>query len=311
MKKTTITITLLLTIILLVACTSSSQHEEIEKQKKLTVGVMSSMDYLPLALAKHNRYFDKYRIQVDLVKFFSANDRDAALQSGRLDGTILDYTGAAIQHHGGIALSLTSQCDGTFDMISNTNDLKGKKIAVSRNTVIDFCTDMFLKKNGWSQKDVEKIEINKIPLRLEMLKNNKIDATFLPDPFSTIAKQQEKLSAIISMNDLNYHVTGIVFTKNSIETKKETIQQFYQAYNEAITYIQTVPTSQLDSILIAEIGIPSAIVSSVKLPQYSLAKLPQSEDLNAVANWLKEKKIIKETYNIANLVDTTFILSVR
>lgn len=309
-KKSTITIlSIALAWLTFTAC-NTSQSSDKEEEKKLTVGVMSSMDYLPLAVAQHNQYFQKNGIEVKLLKFFGANDRDAALQSGELDGTILDYTGAAIQHSAGIALSLTSQCDGTFDMISHTDDLKGKKIAVSRNTVIEFCTDMLLKKEGITQKEITKIEINKIPLRLEMLKNDKIDATFLPDPFATIA-QQKGIPSIISMNDLGYHVTGIVFTKKSIETKRASIKQFYQAYDQAIAYIDSVPVSDLENLLIAEIGIPAQMVSAVKLPNYTQAKLPQSSDLEAVSEWLKEKKIIKDSYDISTLVDSTFISIVR
>ena len=80
----------------------------------LNMGVMSSMDYLPLAVAQSNGYFEKEGLTVNLQKFFSANDRDAAIQSGNLDGSILDYTGAAIQKAGGVELFFTSQCDGTF-----------------------------------------------------------------------------------------------------------------------------------------------------------------------------------------------------
>ena len=115
-------------------------------------------------------FFEAEGVSVTINKFYSANERDAAFQSGNLDGTILDYTGAAIQRAGGINLKVTSQCDGSFVLIASKesgvnsiHDLAGKSLAVSRNTIIDFCTDLVLQQANISLKDVEKVEINKIP----------------------------------------------------------------------------------------------------------------------------------------------------
>ena len=44
----------------------------------LNFGVMSSLEYLPVAVAIGNGYFAEEGVEVKLQKFFSANDRDAA-----------------------------------------------------------------------------------------------------------------------------------------------------------------------------------------------------------------------------------------
>ena len=142
---------LLLTSLLLNCTNKGSNASDNDKGTELNIGVMSSMDYLPIAVAKEKGFFedegfkaakDKLysegeKFMITIHTFYSANERDAAFQSGNLDGTILDYTGAAIQRAGGVKLKLTSQCDGSFVMVSgkdsrvaNIQDLKGKKIAV-------------------------------------------------------------------------------------------------------------------------------------------------------------------------------------
>ncbi len=301
---------LALSIITLTACNSTKNNNQ---DMKLEMGVMSSMDYLPLAVAQANGYFEQEGLTVNLQKFFSANDRDAAIQSGNLDGSIIDYTGAAIQKAGGVELFFTSQCDGTFELIagkdakvSSTNELKGKNIAVARNTVVDFCTDMILKNNEIALTDVQKSEINKIPLRLEMLRNGKIDLTVLPDPFATIAKSDGN-PYIISLKDLGYHVTGIVFSKTAIDNNKEAINAFYKAYNRAIVDLQQKPLTDFQDILINEIGFPQPLVANVQLPEYSLAKLPADKDLTAVSEWLKEKELIPADFDIRSLINSDFI----
>lgn len=301
---------LAIAIFALMACNSSKKDAA---PLSLEVGVMASMDYLPVAVAQANGYFEQEGLTVNLQKFFSANDRDAAIQSGNLDGSIIDYTGAAIQKAGGVELFFTSQCDGTFELIAgknanvnSTNELKGKNFAVARNTVVDFCTDMILKNSGIALADVQKSEINKIPLRLEMLRNGKIDLSVLPDPFATIAKSDGNPN-ITSLKDLGYHVTGIVFTKAAIEGKEKAIKAFYKAYNKAILNLQQKPQADFQDILVNEVGFPQPLVAHVQLPEYSLAKLPADTDLNAVSDWLKEKQLIPAEFDIRSLINSNFI----
>ena len=304
-------VSILLVVVLAVfGCTSTKKDT---KEMSLSIGVMSSMDYLPLAVAQANGYFGQEGLTVNLQKFYSANERDAAIQSGNLDGSILDYTGAAIQKAGGVELFLTSQCDGTFELIAgkstnvkSTSDLKGKNFAIARNTVVDFCTDMILKSNGLAQTDVQKSEINKIPLRLEMLRNGKIDLTVLPDPFATIAKSDGN-PFITSLKDLGFHVTGIVFTNTAIEGKEKTIEAFYKAYNKAILDLQQKPLADFQEILINEIGFPQPLIANVQLPEYSLAKLPEDKDLTAVNDWLKERQLVPAEFDIHSLINSDFI----
>ena len=303
-----------LAILTLASCNPQKRRE---KFYTLNVGVMSSMDYLPLAVAKAYNYFDDAGVTVNLQKFYSANDRDAALQSKNLDGAILDYTGAAIQHAGGIELYLTSQCDGTFELMAgkdvlyeDAEDLKNKEYAVSRNTVVDFCTDLILKNSNISTGSISRSEINKIPLRLEMLRNGRIDMTVLPDPFATIAKA-DGAKSVASLEEMGHSVTGIVFTERALFRKIEAIQAFYEAYNRAIEDLQKKPIEEFKEILIEEIGFPEELIDQVKLPEYQKARQPKPDDLEVVGEWLKAKELIPADFNIFSIVTTTKIYSTR
>lgn len=298
---------LLLGLLLICSCTQKKNNKN---SQLLRIGVMSSMDYLPLAVAKEQNLFEEEGVEVVINKFYSANERDAAFQSGNLDGTILDYTGAAIQRAGGVDLKLTSQCDGSFVMVANRQSsvkdmeqLVAKKIAVSRNTIIDFCTDLVLQQARIPLKDVEKVEINKIPLRLEMLMNGKIDATMLPDPFATIALQNDNF-AVVDIEKLDVRVTGIAFHNKSIDEKREAIESFYRAYNRAVDILLDEPVSSFHELLIAEVGVPAEFVSHIHLPRYTKASLPQIDDLKKVAAWLKSQNLVPSDFDIETLLST-------
>lgn len=301
-----------LIVVIFVAC-SNKNNKTTNNETHLNIGAMSSMDYFPLVVAQDNGYFEKEAVSVTIHKFYSANERDAAFQSGNLDGTILDYTGAAIQRSGGINLKLVSQCEGSFVLIAgkeskieNIEDLKGKRLAVSGNTVIDFCTDLVLQEANMSSNDIDKVEINKIPLRLEMLRNGKIDATMLPDPFATIALQDNNRS-IIDIQEMDIHITGIAFHEKVIKQKREAIKSFYRAYNEAVALINSKPASHFHSLLVSDIGVPSEVVSKVKLPNYSSAQTPKDVDLKKVEQWLKSKGLVTSEFNIDTLIESDLI----
>lgn len=305
---------LLLSFLFLMGCTNK-KGKTVDKDEnyQLNIGVMSSMDYLPLAIAKEQGFFEQEGVDVTINKFYSANERDAALQSGNLDGTIIDYTGAAIQRAGGVKIKVASQCDGSFVLVgakdskvNSVGDLKGKRIAVSRNTVIDYCTDWALQDAGVALDEVDKVEINKIPLRLEMLRNGKIDATMLPDPFTTIALDGGNKN-LIDIKDVDLRVTGIVFHDNVIADKEDAIKNFYRAYNLAIYLINTQPPSTFEELLVKEIGIPKELAPQVVFPNYTKAQLPQDKDLEKVEQWLKSKGLVAVDFDINSLIASGLI----
>jgi len=296
---------ILVLLIIFTGCNNKKSQED-----SLNLGVMSSMDYLPLAVAKREGYFSEEELNIKIQKFYSANERDAAFQSGNVDGVVIDYTGAVLQKAGGVDLKLTSKCDALFYVVANNpidslRQLKGKKVAVSQNTVIDYCIDMALKSVGLTASDIEKVEINKIPLRFEMLQNNKIDATGLPNPFALMAEKEG--SKIISSNaELGFSITGIIFSTNAIESKKDMISKMYSAYNKGVEYIRTHPINDINDILISDLGFNENIIANTTLPDYTEAKMPVDTDIQSVIDWLTERKLIDASFDKSSLLDGQF-----
>jgi NitT/TauT family transport system substrate-binding protein len=295
--------------LLLSACSGKKQKNK--DIPSLSVGVMSSMDYLPLAVAQREGYFAKHGVDVKIQKFMSANERDMAFLSGTVDGGVTDYTSAALLASGGFDMKLTSKCQAPFYIvagaqsgINNLSELKGKKIAVSRNTVIDFCVDMALAGVNLTPGDVEKVEINKIPTRFEMLRNNKIDATGLPNPFALIAAGED-CKLLVSMDSLKYTVTGIVFSQKAIESKSEAIRKMYAAYNDGAAYLNSHTVADIRDILVKDLQFPEPVAVKVSIPAYTDARpvTTADKDILEVIKWLGEKKLLHADFKIDNLVN--------
>ena len=123
----------------------------------------------------------------------------------------------------------------------------------------------------------------------------------LPDPFITIALDGNNRN-IVDIKDMDLRVTGIAFLDKAIIEKEKAIKGFYRAYNLAIALINSQPASAFEALLIKEVGVPSKLVSRVELPNYTLAQLPQEKDLQKVEEWLKEKKLIADDFDINTLI---------
>ncbi|MBF1706100.1 MAG: ABC transporter substrate-binding protein, partial [Selenomonas sp.] len=89
-----------LTLLLVGGCGSPVQ-EKSEPLPKLTIGLMPDTDSIPFIIAAERGYFAEEGVEVELQPFKSAMDRDAALQSGNLDGAVSDLLAVIFARSGG------------------------------------------------------------------------------------------------------------------------------------------------------------------------------------------------------------------
>ena len=64
-------------------------------KQALSIGLMPDTDSVPFIVAREKGFFAEEGVEVTLQPFKSAMDRDAALQSGQLDGAVSDLLAAA------------------------------------------------------------------------------------------------------------------------------------------------------------------------------------------------------------------------
>lgn len=312
-KRTlSITIILLLTLSLF-GCASSkkdsvgaSANGKNEKQT-LNIGLMPSVDAVPFIIAKEKGFYEKNGVDVKLQVFKSANDRDAALQTGNLDGVSTDEVAVCLYQNAGIDLKITGVTDGDFMLVASKqsgiksiSDVKGKTVAISQKTVIEYSLDKMLENNFIKPEEIKKISIPAIPARLEMLKAGKVDLALLPEPFSSSAiKDGAVLLGKTSSQKLLPAVSA--FTQKSINDKSEAIKAFYKAYNEAAEYVNNTPISQYESTVIKFVGYSEDMKGNIVLPKFRADVLPPDNDLENAIKWAEDKGIVKKTLTAKEL----------
>mgnify|MGYP000009623672 FL=1 len=279
----------------------------------LTLGMLPTLDGLPFHIAKAQGIYDSLGLDLTILSFNSAYDRDAAFQFKSMDGMITDYPSAVTLqavHHTDLGIILKH--DGYFCFIvskesgiNQLQELKEKNIAVSHNTIIEYATGQLLNKAGISQAEVNKPEIAQLPLRLQMLQYDQIDASFLPDPAASIAMNARHRS-LISTQELGIDFTVTAFSREAINEKRREIELLITGYNLGIDYIKVHSQKEWKQVLI-EIGVPENLTGLIALPVYRKAERPSADALDKAVTWLKTNNRISQTYSgYKNLIDTTF-----
>ncbi|MGE5654303.1 MAG: ABC transporter substrate-binding protein [Bacillota bacterium] len=287
------------------------------KLAPLTIGLMPAINSIPLIVAEHNGYFKQLGLEVKLMHFSSQNDREAALQTGQIDGTVTDVINVVTERDSGFKVKITSATDSRFALlasqksgITSVTDLKSKAAKSLRTgsiegSVITYETDLLLKKNGVDPKVVDLVSIPAIPARLEALRAGQIDAALLPDPLATLAeKQGAKL--ILDTKDVATVPGALVFTENSIAGKKASLQAFYKAYDMAVAEVNKNAAAYKD--VITEKGqFPPDVKDTLKLPQFGTKYLPDRSEVTNVISWMKGRYGLKTELKYEDIVTEEFM----
>lgn len=293
-------------LLLTVGCGSESQPKD-AKLSKIKIGLMPDTDSIPFIIAAEHGYFAEEGVEVELVPFKSAMERDAALQSGNLDGAISDLLAVIFARSGGFAVHAVSYTDGNYNLVAGGNsgiaasaDLRGKEIAISRNTIIEYVTDEILVVNGIEEEDVSKVVIPQIPVRLEMLQSGNLAAAVLPEPMASVAVASGS-RYVTGSGELGINPGVIVFSDTSIQEKEASIRAMYRAYNKAVNYLNNTPRAEYIDLVMEKSGFPAPARDALELKPYRSAGMPAQKDVEEAVHWVKSKDLAGD-YSYDDLV---------
>lgn len=206
----------------------------------LKVGVMPTLDCLPLYVAKERRLFDTLGVDVRLRIRKAQMDIDTALIGGSVEGAVSDSVRVARMVSRGTALTEVGTTNTSWQLVGNRSarlkevkQLGDKMVAMTRFSATDFLTDYALK-GVQTTATVYRVQINDVPLRLQMLLNNEMDALWLPEPQATTAREHGH-TVLWDTQKHNLWLGRVVFRDKALgdERVKKQIDVFTKAYNMA------------------------------------------------------------------------------
>ena len=310
MRRGIAIILILIAIAVAIACcgciTNTNQEEGGSiVATKIKIGVMPDEATLPYYVAAQEGIFANHGLDVEIIPFQSAMERDSALIAGEIDAAENDPVGVILMRNAGYDLKIVSLelqetpakmrfaiIASPASNISSVADLEGKKIAISMNTIIEYITDTLV---GDTEVKVKKVEVKKVPLRMQMLLSNEIDAATLPEPLASYALYKgAKLIISDSMLNRTISQTVIVFRADFLNNHPEAVHEFLAAYGEAVNRINANP-EKYRALLVEKTHIPPVIASNYTIATYLQPQVYPKTDFDTVIHWLRAKNLLHRT----------------
>jgi len=292
-------------VLLILFSTVGCQKEE--NLEEINFGVMSDVGAVPFLIAEKEGFYEEAGVDVNITVFRSALDRDTALQTGNLDGAMADMLTILFYKESGMDFKMTSSTYGNYRLISSPNlnkkdfsALDSPQVGISSNTVIDFSTDLVISKLGMDDK-VEKVAIPQMPVRLEMLYENSLDGSTLPEPLAYTAKFQGG-EVIGDTEELNLYPGIVIFSSDILDEQSQTLVKFYEGYNMAVEYLNKTDKNEFYDYLVEELGFSENIKDSFEFPEFTKREAPDKYTFNTVSGWMLEKDLIKEKYSYLDVL---------
>lgn len=267
-----------------------------EDSLALKIGVLPTLDCLPIYVAKDCGLFDSTKADIRLKLFNSQIDGDQALVDGRLEGCVTDIVrGQRMKAKRGVSLDYVAATNAGWQLISNRlarikriNQLDDKMIAITRFSATALLADLATDSAKLKDETVFKIQINDINLRLQMLLANEMDAMFLPEPQATTARLY-KNPVLMDSRDKDLRLGVIAFNKNAMndERRRRQLAVFISGYNAACDSINKNGIRKYTSTLKKYYQLDDKTINALPKTRYEHAKAPRQKDIDAADRWLK------------------------
>ncbi len=291
----------------------------VQASESLKIGLLLIEDSVPFYVAEQQGFYQQENLQVELIPFLSALERDSALAANAIDGAISDPVGALLFDQGRGLLKITAlglgktPGEGIFAIlaapestITSVDDLKNVEIAVSSATIIEYVTDRMLENKGFSPDEIRKIEVKKMPIRMQMLLSGSVQAATLPEPLASIAAGKgARILLTDASADESLSQTVIVFRTDILEKRRNDVANLFRAYKSAVEAINSQP-EKYRSLFVEKGRIPPFMAQNYPIPTYPLPA-PFARSLYApVIKWLRANNLI-EAIPYESMVSTDFM----
>ncbi|MDR1871678.1 MAG: ABC transporter substrate-binding protein [Deltaproteobacteria bacterium] len=273
---------------------------------KIRLGLLPIADTILIRLAVREGYFAQEGLLVTLTPFQSTLEKDSAVLAGQLDGHFCEISSAMVQRSQGRPfkiIAITSHTDPkerVFGLVTkpdslakNLADLKGQTLGVARQTIVDYLTDVFLKRANLPLDYFDRRDIRKIPLRLQTLAAGQLEAGIFPEPLLSVAEKNGG-RVILDDRDLDMPLAAVALRDDLASPK--VVKAFQRALSQAVSYVNANPGETRAYML--EVGlIPASLASGWRPPTYNPVnvpyKLPDKALFDSYVAWLIRNEVWK------------------
>lgn len=285
---------------------------------KMKFGSIPAIQSLPIFVAEEKGLFQKEGLDVDVLSFNTAAEKDIALASGGIDGCFADLVTPMAMKGNGQEIAIVAKNYDTrtdrrmFAIMTKPNstygslaDLANVPIAISSNSVVDYASERLMRQAGTPKEKYATIESKNIGLRFQMLITGQLEAAALPEPLLTAALEKGA-GSLADDSGLGETQTVIVFSNKFAKSNPEAVKRFLVAVNKANELIASDPDS-VRSIMVEKNRLPAHLKDTFRVPVFMPLQAPDVESVQNISKWLHERGILKSEIPYEKIVDVQFL----
>lgn len=283
------------------------QVEAPAKPVPITIGTLATQDSLPLWVAQERGYFEQAGLpEVEIVTFQSAQELQAAFTAGSVNALMTDIMVATNLHASGTEVVLPTVMlgaeteQGRFAIVGapgqnfgSMADLAGVPVGTASLTITEYVLDKLMEEAGVAPANVAKEEVDRMPIRFQLLMEGQLRAASLPEPFVSLAELQG--AKVVPGGDdtqaeSNISQSVLCVNREFAETSEgaATVDALLEAWDAAVADINAEP-SAFRQTLVTYARLPEPLAASYTVSEYPTAEPPSEEMIQAVLDWMEAK----------------------
>ncbi len=273
----------------------------------LRMGILPVIDTLPLQVGVAEGYFKSENLDVQLVSFSSAMERNTAMQSGQLDGFFGDMPATLLLVRNNIpvrflTISYATDADQRMFGLMLSPELpaareKGRiTVAISKASIVEYLLDILKQAPETEMMQLEPVEIKQMPLRVQMLLSGRIDAALLPEPMASLA-QSRGARPVVTDQALDMPLTVL----NIHSDKGHLADAFLRAYSRSVDAINQSP-EKYRALMIKTCRIPGDLVDRLPMYRYPAPRIPTQAEVQQVQDWMLKKRLLSQAIPYQRLI---------
>ena len=309
---------LCITIIPVNGHSSATEKPVPVKAPHIKFGTIPVLQSLPLFVASEKGFFKEQGLNVEIILFNSAMEKDIALSAGQIAGYFGDIMTPMVLQANGTNVKMTATNFNTtndqrmFALLASPRsknksleEIAKAGIATGSNAIPEYLIIGLLRSRNISKDKINLIDVKKIPIRLQMLLSSQVSAALMPEPLATLA-ETKGAKALIDDKGQDLSATMLAFNDRFLKDNSQAVKSFHTAINKAADYINKNP-NEVRSIMNRECKMPEPLQGSFPIPKFPRLTAPSQKQVMDVYEWLHEKQIITKNMTYKDMVADGYI----
>jgi NitT/TauT family transport system substrate-binding protein len=312
-RSTPILVILVIVLVLTLAAAAGAGFPgNVQAADTISFGVLPVIQALPLFVAKEKGFFAEEGLDVDLIRFQSGLEKDAAMAAGQTQGYFGDMLTSITLDANQIPVRMVATVYNTtggermFAVLAgpgkgdlSLGQLAEMGIAGSSNTIIEYVTRHLIESRA-PEARLKLIEVKNILHRVPMLLEGQVAGAVLPEPLVTLV---ESRGATVIADDRGSGITPtvLIFRQDFLKDRPEDARGFLRAVTRASVLIGEDPEA-IREVMIRNTRIPEPLQQSFAVPAFGPPTVPRRDLVMDTYQWLKERGVLKSELGFGEMV---------